>query len=75
MNFSGNVNASGVVICRHPQIYEKSPLNKLHFLFLLRQLLWKKCSVSCIFQAIIVIVVIKILEKYLLRSSILEMNF
>ena len=35
----------------------------------------KKCSVSCIFQAIIVIVVIKILEKYLLRSSVLEMNF
>ena len=36
---------------------------------------WKKCSVSCIFQAIIVTVVIKILEKYLLRSSVLEMNF
>ena len=50
-------------------------LNKLHFLCLLRQLLWKKCSVSCIFQAIIVIVVIKILEKYILRSSVLEMNF
>ena len=32
------------------------------------------CSVSCIFQAIIVIVVIKILEKNLLRSSVLEMN-
>ena len=35
----------------------------------------KKCSVSCIFQAITVIVVIKILEKYFLRSFILEMNF
>ena len=30
---------------------------------------------ACIFQAIIVIVVIKIFEKHLLRSSLLEMNF
>ena len=35
----------------------------------------KKCSVSCIFQAIIVIVVIKILEKCFLRGFVLEMNF
>ena len=35
----------------------------------------EKCSVSCIFQASIVTVVIKILEKYLLRSSVLENNF
>ena len=40
-----------------------------------RQVLWKKCSVSCIFQTIVVIVVIKILEKYLWRSSVLERNF
>ena len=75
MNFSGNVNASGVVICRHSQIYLNGPLNKLHLLCLLRQPLWRKCSVSRIFQAIIVIVVIKILEKYLLRNSVLEMIF
>ena len=57
--------------------FTKCPLNKLHFLCLLRQLLQKKCAVRCIFQASIVhaIVVIKILEKYLLRSSVLEINF
>ena len=53
----------------------KNPLERLHFLCLSRQLLWKKCSVSCIFQAIIVIVVIKIFEKYRLRSLVLETNF
>ena len=35
----------------------------------------KKCFVSCISQAIVVIVAIKILEKYFLRSFVLEMNF
>ena len=35
----------------------------------------KKCSVSCIFQVIVVIVVIKILEKYSGKSSVLENNF
>ena len=35
----------------------------------------KKCSVSCIFQVIVVIVVIKILEKYWGKSSVLENNF
>ena len=53
----------------------KSPLQKLHFLCILRQLLWKNCSISCIFQTIIAIVVTKILEKYLLKSSVLEMKF
>ena len=41
---SGNGNASGVVICWYPQIFEKGPLKKLHFLFLPRQLLCKRCS-------------------------------
>ena len=45
--------------------FTKSPLDKPQFLCLLRQLLWKKCPVNCIFQAIIVIIVIKIHEKYL----------
>ena len=35
----------------------------------------KKHSVSCIFKTIIEILVIKILEKYLFKSSILEINF
>ena len=35
----------------------------------------KKCSVSSIFQTIVAIVVIKILEKYCWRSSVLERNF
>ena len=34
----------------------------------------KKCSVSCIFQTIVVIVVMKILEKHWWRKSVLERN-
>ena len=46
------------------------PLNKLHFLCLLRQLLWKKCSIGCIFQTIIVIltIVVVILEHVFRRT-------
>ena len=53
----------------------KRSIRKTSIFVLFRQLLKKKCYVSCIFQVIIVIVVIKILEKYLLKSSGLEMNF
>ena len=35
-------------------IYSKSPIEKLHCLCLRRQLLWKKCYLRHIFQAIIV---------------------
>ena len=52
----------------------KKSFSKSSLFVLPRQLLWEKCSVSCIFPAIIVIVVIKTLEIYLLRNSVLEMN-
>ena len=52
----------------------KSLLEKLHLLYLLRQLLWKKFCYLHI-STIIVNIVIKIYEKYLLRSSVLEMDF
>ena len=45
------------------------------FVLTVTGVLEKKCSAGCLFQTIVVIVVIKILEKYWLRSSILERNF
>ena len=73
---SGNVNASRVVSCQYPQIHWKGLLEKLNLLCLLRKLLWKSVPLAAyIFQTVIVIVVIKILEKYFLNSSALVMNF
>ena len=57
-----------------PNLLKRS-FRKTSLFVLFRQLLEKKCHVSCIFQVVIVIVVIKILEKYLLKSSGLEMKF
>ena len=53
MDFLRSVNASRVVTCRYPQVYWKSALEKLHSLCLLRQVFWKKCFVSCIFETIV----------------------
>ena len=53
--------------------FTKKVRKTLHFA-LTKTAVMETCSVNCIFQAIIVIVVIKILEKNLLRSSVLEMN-
>ena len=60
-----------LVLANTLKFTKKIPLEKLHFLRLPRQLLWEKWSVSYIFQAIIVIVVIKILEKHLCSSVFL----
>ena len=54
----------------------KNPFRKTSlFVLTVTGVMEKKCSVSCIFQSIVVVVVIKILEKYLWRSSVLERNF
>ena len=44
----------------------KNPFRKTSlFVLTVTRVMEKKCSVSCIFQSIVVVVVIKILEKYL----------
>ena len=44
----------------------KNPFRKTSlFVLTVTGVMEKKCSVSCIFQSIVVVVVIKILEKYL----------
>ena len=67
--------------CMNPSVFIYSNLLKKSFrktsLFVLTVtgVMEKKYSVSCIFQTIVVVDVIKILEKYLWRSSVLERNF
>ena len=54
----------------------KKSFRKTLFLVLnLTGVMEKKCFVSCIFETVVVIIVIKILEKYLWGSSVLERNF
>ena len=62
------------VTCWYPQIYWKSPLTKIHFCSYCDRCFGKKCCDCCIFQTIVVIAVIKILQKYQWRSSVLEGN-
>ena len=66
--FSGNVNASGFVSCWYPQIYKKSTLEKFHLLcekvFCYKNISNYYCN-GCDQNP----------PKYILGSSVLEMDF
>ena len=72
--YSGNVNVS-VVTCDILKFTKKVLQKNFTFCALCGSCYRKKCSVSCIFQTIVVIAVIKIREKYLRRISVFERNF
>ena len=76
-NSLGNVNASGVAIWRFPTYSNllKTFFRKASFCVLTKTTVMEKVLSSPHISNYYCIVVIKILEKYLLRSSLLEMNF